>query len=213
MNKQVTSQKCINYKCQTIKIPLYLKLLDFFDRHYNYKTFVNEITAGVNTQEEKVMQIFDWVSVNLKETPEGFDIVDDHVWHIIVRGYGASDQLCDVFATLCNYIGCDAFFIWIKSDRGKEVISLCFVKIHDKWSIFDPYRGVYFKNEGGSLAKISDIESGDWLPIFAKERVDLDYSSYFYDLPDTSLEKYNRSSIQSPLNRLIYEIEIRKKAN
>lgn len=42
-NTEVTYQQGINYKVCAVKIPLYLKVLDFFDRHYNYKNLTRKI--------------------------------------------------------------------------------------------------------------------------------------------------------------------------
>jgi len=58
LNINVTTQQGINYQWQTIEIPLYLKILDFFDRHYNYKWTVKRITGDSKTEKEKVFKIF-----------------------------------------------------------------------------------------------------------------------------------------------------------
>ena len=105
LNVQVTTRQGINYKVTSIKIPLYLKLLDFFDRHYNYISLVSRITHGCINKETKILALFNWCYANIKDQPETLPVVDDHVWHIIIRGYGAGEQSSDVFTTLCNYAG------------------------------------------------------------------------------------------------------------
>ncbi len=113
ININVTTEQCINYRCHSIRIPLYLKVLDFFDRHYHYKQLVREIIKNEKTDEGRVIKIFTWTYGNIRKVPSGFPVIDDHVWHIIIRGYGANDQFQDVFSTLCNYAGLEANFYYL----------------------------------------------------------------------------------------------------
>jgi len=207
LNSQVTTQKCINYKCREIKIPLYLKLLNFFDRHFNYKLLAREITAGAESEDQKAIAIFHWVTANIRPAPEGFPIIDDHIWNIIIRGYGTSDQHCDVFSTLCNYAGLDALYLWVDASDTKSRISLSLAKISGEWGVFDPYNGVYFMNSQGGLAKPNDLTSGNWSTQGSLSREYPDYAIYLPNLPQISESGLHRSNIQSPLKRLIYQFK------
>jgi len=207
LNSQITTQKCINYKCQQIKIPLYLKLLNFFDRHFNYKLLAREITAGSESEEQKAIDIFNWVTANIRAAPEGFPIIDDHIWNIIIRGYGASDQQNDVFSTLCNYAGLDALYLWVSTSDEKSKIPLSLVKIGGEWNVFDPFNSVYFSNQDGSLAGINDLKSDNWSAQGSLSRRYPDYATYLPNLPRISESGLHRSNIQSPLKRLIYQIK------
>lgn len=209
LNVKVTTREGINYQWQTIEIPLYLKVLDFFDRHYNYKWLVKKITDNSKQEEEKVLKIFEWTHKNIKKVPEGYPVIDDHVWHIIVRGYGADDQSSDVFTTLCNYAGVDAFFSWVYVKDRSSRIPLSFVKVNERWNVFDPYNGVYFKNREKGLASIEDISKGDWLVegVDKIKKPDIDYTMYLKNLPSLKEIGLKRANIQSPINRLRYEIK------
>ncbi len=206
LNSQVTTQKCINYKCQEIKVPLYLKLLNFFDRHFNYKLLTEEITTGSESEEQKAMDIFNWVTANMRPAPEGFPIIDDHIWNIIIRGYGTNDQYCDVFSALCNYSGLDSLFLWIDGSDTRSRISLSLTKISGEWSVFDPYNGVYFMNSQGVLANLKDLRSGNWSAKGSLNRSHPDYAIYLPNLPQINEGRLHRSNIQSPLKRMIYQI-------
>lgn len=209
LNMDVTTRQGVNYQIYTIRIPLYFKLLGFFDRHYNYKELVRKIVKGVNNEKEKVMKIFEWTCQNIRKVPEGFPIIDDHVWHIIIRGYGTADQASDVFTTLCNYAGIDAFFSWEYSQDRTRNIPLSFVKIEGQWYIFDPYRGVYFKDAQGELMDLEAIRSKKpWL-IEAKGNKDpgIDYAVYFGNLRSIKKLGLTRPNIQFPLKRIIFEVE------
>lgn len=209
INMKVTTSKGINFKWHKIKIPLYLKILDFFDRHYNYGELVKQITLGAKTDQEKAMKIFKWAHENIRKTPEGLPIIDDHAWHIIIRGYGLDDQVSDVFTTLCNYAGTDAFFCWIKAVNQAHRIPLSFVKINGRWNVFDPYNGNYFKDTKGDLASIEEIIKGDWLieNIDSSKAPDVNYTQYLKNLILIKDVNLIRANIQSPFNRFKFEIK------
>lgn len=207
LSMNVTTRQGIDYKVSSIKIPLYLKIVGFIDRHYNYKQLAQRIIGNERDEQKKVMKIFSWAHHNIKRQPETLPVIDDHVWHIIVRGYGMSDQSCDVFATLCNYAGIDAVFLRVHAYEGKREIWLSFAKINGRWVTFDPYRGVYFRDNDGVLADIKTLQS----EVFTMETVDkgpdIDYIPYFVNLPSLSNIGLSRSSVQSPLKRLLYLIK------
>ena len=90
-NIETSTRQGINYQDQVLKIPLYLKISNFLDRHYNYKWLVGRILHDQKEESEKAKAIFHWTVSNIKRQPSELDIIDDHVWHIIVRGYGVAD--------------------------------------------------------------------------------------------------------------------------
>lgn len=207
-NLEVQTRKGIDYKWQVIKIPLGLKILDFYDRHFNYKFLVKNITKGVKGDQQRVMQVFKWTHLNIKKETPSLPIVDDHVWHTIIRGYGASDQSSDVFVTLCNYAGLKAFYGIVYSKNKDSNIVLSFVELNKKWFVFDPYSGVYFKNREGNLASVSDIINHDYTAIdFFGDRINIDYPKYLQNLSDIGDIGFNRANIQSPMRRIIYEVK------
>lgn len=212
LNIEVTTRQGIDYKVTTLKIPLYLKTLDFYDRHYNYKWLVHEITEGKTGDEEKVMAIFNWSVENIKEQPKELPVVDDHVYHIIVRGYGVGDQFSDVFTTLCNYAGFDAFFYRLYNKEKTSLITFSFVKMCKKWYVFDPRARVYFTKADGSFASVEDIAKGNWEIKSLKEnfnKSEIQYADYFGEILTIDFEgsqRWSRANIQSPIKRFFYGI-------
>ncbi len=211
LNIEVTTRQGINYKVYTLKIPLYLKILDFYDRHYNYRWLAHEIIEGKTTEEERAMALFRWTIENIARQPPDLKTVDDHVWHIIVRGYGTHDQYSDVFTTLCNYAGIDAFFARLFNKDRTSQIPFSFVKINKSWRAFDPYNGAYFIDEDGHFASVEEIANGSWLEknIGSSKKPNLNYADYFTEITSINFEeahKMSRANIQSPFNRLIYGI-------
>ena len=208
LNIKVTSRQGIDYKVHTIKIPLYLKMLNFMDRHYNYKQLVQRIIENEPDERKKVMKIFSWTYHNIRKQPENLPIIDDHVWHIIVRGYGVDDQSCDVFATLCNYASIDAFFDSLSAKEKGKTIPLSFIRLQNLWYVFDPFNGAYFVNTTGELTDFTAIKRDNYRLEYLgppKEAI-LDYKSYFDNMSDIKEVGLKREKIQSPLKRLLYEL-------
>lgn len=206
LNMKVHSKQGVNYKVHTIDLPLYLKALDFFDRHFNYVQLVKSITYGVKSDEDKVIRMFEWTFKNIRRIPQGLPIMDDHVWYTIVRGYGVDEQFSDVFTTLCSYAGQEAMYLWVQSKNSTSKIPLSFIKIKKAWFVFDPYRGVYFIGKDGRLADIEVIKlPNQWTPQILNMDTEIDYSDYFLNLPSPE-EKLNRANIQSPWRRFVYEL-------
>ncbi len=147
LNIPVTTRQGINGVVRIYKIPFYIKTIEFMNRNYQHRRLAAEITSGCRTDKEKTMAIFDWVVKNIRKPPEGFDIFDDHVLNIIIRRYGASDQMADVFTTLCVYSGVPAMRMPVRLQDGRKAITLSYVLLDNKWRVFDVYRNLFFLNK------------------------------------------------------------------
>lgn len=207
LNREVSTKQGINYHVYTRKIPVYLKLLDLYDRHYNYRYLVRKLVDKNDSYRQKAIKLLAWSYQNIYTQPKELPVIDDHVWHIIVRGYGTAEQFSDVFSTLCNYAGMPAFFSYVHS-QSKETITFSFVRIGDGIFVFDAYRGIYFETDSGELASTEDILAGNWKPknIAPLKNTPVEYLEYFKNMPVDML-KYSslRPQIQSPWQRFVFE--------
>lgn len=209
LNIKVTTRQGIDYSWYSVKIPLYLKTLDFIDRHCNYAELVKRILDGKRTDEERVMRLFEWTIENIKRVPEGLPVVDDHIWYTMIRGYATRDQFCDILATLCNYAKVEALIDSVCA-KGKDSCEMfVFVRFSKSWYVFDPYMGVCFKDDYGRFADIGKLKKGEFnaYGLDKKEIQHADYSKYFENLPTDIKSSLKRSNMQSPLKRVIFEIE------
>lgn len=204
LNLNVSTQQCIDYKCKSINIPLYLKILDFLDRHYNYLQLVKNITKEAKNEEERVMNIFEWTHKNIRRVSESLPVVDDHQLNIIIRGYGTDDQCEDVFTLLCTYAGLEAYFSkFYNSHNGIFYIS--FVRIENKWYPFSAFSGTYaVKN--GILISVEDIlREPETVSLFSLNIQNFEITSFIDGIRKMRFEsKSLRTKGQSPLKRLIY---------
>lgn len=205
-----TSRQGINGRIKLIRMPLGVKLAEFFCRDYHYRNIAKEVTAGADKQQEKILRLFNWTFNYLHRVPEGFPVVDDHVLNIVIRAYATDDQFADVFATLCNYAGSKAFYSWIRPAAGAgPKITLTFVNIDGNWRVFDPYNGVYFVDSSGNLSSLDNFGSGAvQIKKLASGDIHIpDYAVYFTNIPLGPKDGFSRSIIQSPMRRMAYAIK------
>jgi hypothetical protein len=160
-NVPTTTYQGVNFVVSARTLPAYVKALDFADRDANYKGLARQIAGRASSDEARLRAVFDWTRANIRDTPTGFPVVDDHVWHIIIRGYGEDDQKADVFTTLLTYAGVRAYWIFI-GPRPELVLS--FVKADGAWRVLDVANGVMFRSRDGHGATADDVAAD---PAFA----------------------------------------------
>jgi hypothetical protein len=182
-SKETTRSIGINYKVTEYQIPIYLKIFDFYNRHYNYKYLVKNINKNTNNEKEVILNTTKWIKNNIKKIPKGVDVVDNHALTIFERRLGTDDQFSDLLSVLLVYSNIDSFFI---KKHNKIWNPLTFFKFNDYWSILDPYHGVLFVNDKFLFASIEDIKDGNWQILNLKfEKIDK------LNLKDTFEKKFN----------------------
>ena len=212
LNKKVTMLQGVDGKVLKITLPLYLKVLNFYDRHLNYKWLARQITGHLDTREDKILRLFHWTHETIKPQPESLPVMDGHPWDVYVRGYGVTANFHDLFSTLCNYIGVDAFFTRFYA-RDTSSINLSIVRIKRGWVVFDPYNGIYFRNNTGDLATIEEINEQNW-HIVKLSQTDISKANYEQYIVENlpRIEKLGssllRANTQSPINRLRFQLHI-----
>jgi len=229
-NIKTTTLIGINHKVTEFQIPIYLKIINFYHRHYNYKYLVKEINKNIDNEKDIILNATVWIKKNIKKIPKGVDIVDNHPLTIFKRRLGSDDQFSDLLSVLLVYSNIDSFFI---SKLEKNSHSFTFFKIDDYWSIIDPYYGIFFTNNKHFFAPISDLKNGVWQisnlefekinrtnfkNTFGKKFNDYEeiknyFDSIFFYIPSSNnidntyiFDLSGRSYIQNPIGRLKYEI-------
>jgi len=218
-NTDTITRQGINDKVTAIKIPLYLKVHNFFNRHMNYHWTVNQIINGKMTDQQKAEAIFVWTVQHVMQQPPQLPVIDDHPWHIIVRGYGQVDQMTDVFAVLSNYAGLKSFILKCESvdDSNPGCITLGAVFFDGTWHLCDLYNQKIFLNDQNKWASTSELAASDWKVKYmgnsTLNNVSVHYKSYFQKLNIINYNKLyqnHRSAIQDPLSRFRFFLKDRK---
>ena len=204
-----TTRKGVNYRVTALTIPAYIKTLDFLQRHYQYQLLVTRICAATTSDTDCALALFEWIHTNVRPMPQGWPIIDDHPLHIIIRGYGTSDQAADIFSILAVYAGMPAFFRSLTPDG--QLLDLAFVRLAGRWVPFDVRNHVAFRSRNGALAGIDELVRD---PSLVDEQTNgvspagVPYSTFIsprvlepFETPDVL-----RGELQQPWPRIRYEL-------
>ena len=232
LNKKSYRYIGVNYIVEKTEISNFRKLSDFYERHINYKKLVKEITHKSKNQHEMVMDISIWVYENIKKISSKDDVIDNHPWTIVERGIGASDQFSDILSVLLVHNNIDSFFK-MRSNNISHPIT--FFRYNAKWSIIDPYYGIYFTNTKKSFSSLEEIRNNDSIMrhlifdritsknlneiFFNKDFKDIQELSNYYknlllNIPSSKIidstniyERGGRSYVQKPLHRILRQLK------
>lgn len=187
------------------KIPLYAKVNGYLYRDWAYKNIVDDIIGKKKDPVEKVLAILRWVNRHVMHgIPSGLDVVDDHPLNIIIRQYGANDQVEDVFTILCSYAGMEAgMHQCYNSNRTRRTV-LSLVRVDDRWLIFDAAKNKYFLNKEGKIGSIDDYFRGN---LILSNEEGMQYKEFLYDLKNVDPSSSTRAKEQMPAKRLMILLE------
>lgn len=163
----LTTRQGVDYVVSEHRLPVYLKALEFIDRDANYRALAATVTKGAATDEARALAVFDWTRANVRDAPPGLPIVDDHVWHIVIRGYGVEDQQADVFTTLATYAGVPAYFLYV--ERAAVRLPVSFTRIEGRWRVFDVHHGLVFRTPGGALLTVEELAANPAIVVKAAD--------------------------------------------
>ena len=224
----------INYNVFGEKISNFQKINDLFERDQNYRELVKKINDNENNKKKQAINISRWVYLNIRKIKYDVndDIIDSHPWTIVERRMGVEDQFSDILSVLFVYSNIDSFYI---SKLNSIDHPLTFFKYNDKWSLIDPYYGVYFLNNEDEFCRLYEhklkrcffyhLEFGkiseNFLNtiFFNKNFKNLkELQDYYYflvkNIPNSNeideisnFKRGGRSYIQKPFQRLIYQIQ------
>lgn len=201
LNISVTTKQGIDYQVREIRLPLYLKILDFVDRHYNYKNLVANILGGTKDENDKTVRIFNWVTSHVQKNPQELPVIDDHPLNVLIRGYGVSDQFEDIFTILCTYAGMEAFFKMFKNSSN-GVYYMSFVKVNGKWRPLSAFGGVY-STKDGAIASVNDILlDHKLLTPFVSRLPNFETDTFLKEIDSMDFKEWSvRTNGQSPAGR------------
>ena len=224
----------IDYLIYKEKISNFKKIKEFYIRYYNYKQLVKKITYNLEKEKDEIIKISEWIYFNINKKSDKDEIIDSHPWTIVERKIGVKDQFSDILSVLLVINKTESFFI-PKIIEYNESDPLTFFKHNDRWSIIDPYYGIYFINNQKEFCSIEEHKKNECTFIhlkhgkisndkiseifFDKHFNNYDDLIYHYNLifglvPSTEdIENTNiylrggRSYVQIPIHRLIYQIQ------
>ena len=197
----------VNFVVTEQTLPLWVKAMEFVDRDRNMARAAHAVLNEIDGDEAKATAALTWTRANIRNAPPGLPIVDDHIWHVVIRGYGQPDQQADVFTTLLAYAGVPAY--WALIGKQPEEIPISYVRIRDRWRVYDAARGLVFRNGSGDLATPEEIAGNhDLIRAAAAPAVDdiEEYLTRFNGYQAPVAPDVLRADLQMPGRRLWYEI-------
>jgi len=207
LNITVTTRQGINYKVRLIRLPLYLKLLDYLNRHYNYKNITVNIIGGTRDQNAKAIKILHWVNAHLRKQPVELPVIDDHPLNILIRGYGENDQFEDIFTVLCTYAGMGAFYREFINNSGRHYF-ISFVKINGRWCPLSAYGQVYVYQREQIISVEELLLKPEWLKPFSGRVENFEVESFLREINKMDFKAPNfRAGGQSPVWRIKYAVK------
>lgn len=203
-----TTRYGVNYRWSSKRIPLFEKMVNFVSRDLQLRRLAGEVAGGAASEEQKVLTIFAWVVRNVQPTPPGFPVVDDHVLHILIRGYGAADQRTEALAVLASYNGMPATAATVSIPDTRALLVLALVQVKGRIAVFDVDHELVFRNEAGQLADLDDIARAPSLVTNVVRGISIygvPYERYVAGFRDLR-PAYSRMEQQKPWPRIKFEV-------
>jgi len=182
------------------RIPLYVKACGFLCRDWTYRDIVKDIVGDEKDETKKALAILGWVNSNIiSGVPKGLKLVDDHPLNIIIRQFGAGDQLEDIFTILCSYAGLGAGVARSYELGTQNFLVLSFVNADGRWLVIDAKHDKYFFNRNNEIASIDDILKNDAILTKVEEEI---YSRFFAGLKGVKTTSFTRAEEQMLFRRI-----------
>jgi len=100
----------------------------------------------------------------VQPTPPGFPVVDDHVLHTIIRGYGTPDQQAEVLALLAIDSGYPSTGMHLQVPGSRAGIDITVVQLGTGLVICDVEHRLLFRNDTGHLARLETLlQHPEWI--------------------------------------------------
>lgn len=186
-------------------ISLLEKAVGFWHRDIAMRSLAERIGSGAAGDEALALRVLEWTRANVRPVPPGLPVVDDHAYHVVVRGYGTHDQAADVFAILAAYAGLPATLALVRSEDGALLYSFALVRLNGDWRVVDVREGIVLRRKDGTLASLDELRAD---PTIAADLPRPRGSIAGYPTLLARLERPERlrSETQMPLSRAVLEL-------
>jgi hypothetical protein len=154
----VTTHTGYDHRVITTRLTLIEKTLAFVDRDLAMRRLTKEIAGADGTREERLMRMYEWVVVNIHDVPVGLPVIDDHIWNVFVRRYGAIDQRAEALALLASYDGMPASTVPLGKVSSREVVQLTIVNVGGRLVVLDVNNRIIFHNLREKLATVAELQ-------------------------------------------------------
>lgn len=205
-NLPTTTNVLIDFIPQQVTQPLYAKVIAFLDRDIQMRQLAARVVGDATAPEDRAERILHWTARNIRPTPSGMRVVDDHPYSVVVRGYGEPDQAANVLADLAAYSGIPGALVFSRATDGRALYAFAVLEIAGAPRVFDAREGRALRNRNGALASLDELRRDpsilDGLPSPSGAR-GVPYTTLIERL---EASPHRLSSDQMPLSRLLNEV-------
>ncbi|MBI4347193.1 MAG: hypothetical protein HY553_10085 [Elusimicrobia bacterium] len=205
-NAPTTTSVFVDYRPEPVTQPLYAKVISFFHRDIQMRQLADRIAGDARGPREKAERLLRWTNANVRRTPAGMPVVDDHPYHIVVRGYGEPDQAADVFANLAAYAGIDGGLVRSVAENGSILYAFAVLEIDGAQRLFDVREGHAFRDRNGALASVDELRRDLTLVDGLRPPSEARGVPYAALISRLEAGPHRRPSDQMPLSRLLNEL-------
>ncbi|MEW5984323.1 MAG: hypothetical protein AB1806_18375 [Acidobacteriota bacterium] len=185
----VTTAVGVDYRVTVKRLTLGEKMIDFIDRDLQMRRLTREVAGEAELPEQRLLRMYDWVTANIHPVPPGLPVIDDHVFHIFVRHYGAPDQRAEALAALASYDGMPATVVGVGKNPKRLAVQLTLVRLDDRVVVLDITNRIVFRARSGRLASIDDLVADPGIIHDAGAGImidDVPYAEHFHRLHEVS---------------------------
>lgn len=204
----VTTRSGLNYQVTTRRITLFEKAVHFLSRDLQTRRLVAEMTRGARGADERLLRLFEWAVAHVRATPAGFPVVDDHPWHILIRGSGAPDQRTEAFALLASYAGFPAAAASLTAVGTDARLIVAAVRTGPRTLVFDVNHDLIFRNARGECADWKELVRDPALVrrVAGELTVEGEPYEHFFQEAGSLTPRFDRMEAQKPWARLWQEL-------
>lgn len=187
-------------------VPLYAKAIAFLDRDVQMRSLAERLVAGISDPEARAMRLLEWTHDHVRPVPNGFPVVDDHPYSILLRGYGTFDQAADAFANLAAYAGLRSKFVFSRNAEGGASYAFALVFLDGEWRVFDVREGRAFRTPTGQLAGLERLRTEPGLTAALAPPQEAKAADYWALFATIDMADHRKPTDQMPLERLLAEL-------
>lgn len=196
----------IDYSVVSYELPLYQKAIAFVHRDLEMRALTRRIVGDTRGAETVAFKLLEWTHAAVRPVPRGFPLIDDHPYHIIVRGYGKVDQAADAFVNLAAYAGIPARLLFARGTDGGYLYAFGALEIDHGWRLFDVREQIAFRRPSGELALIDELRAEPALTASLPSPSEGPGLGYPELIAALNLSPVRPVEQQMPLDRLRYEL-------
>jgi hypothetical protein len=178
----------------------------FWLRHAEFQRLAEAAAGGETDPQRRVLKLLDWTGTMVRPMPPGVPVIDDHILHIVLRHYGNTTQMAEVFTALTTYIGNHGKWEVSTPPGAQAQMALSFVESEDGWWVFDVEHGAWFETETGRIATVPDFRHPEQLRRRGQAPEELGgmpYVTYFQNVEEVRKRSFSRArpnALASPSN-------------